>query len=104
MMIETVNDRAFIQKILCIWSRPVDAIDESNPGLGIEVNLLNKIDIVFMTAGVLNFAPAESDLAINSGEQRLLAFVRSRSWNILANQALCVIRQHSGWFAGRLVF
>src|SRR5206468_5652839 len=62
------------------------------------------VDVVGMTSGVLNFAPAEADLAIDSEEKRLLALVFSWLGNIFGYQILGAIKQHAGRFVVVLSF
>src|ERR1043166_2787477 len=97
MVIERINGRAFFQKILRVFTWTVNAIHETDFGGTISVSFLDEIDISLricghsvseVAAGVLNFAPAESDLAIDSSDQRLLALARRWCWNIFAHEFL----------------
>src|SRR5438876_6425207 len=104
MVIERVEGRSFFQEILRIFTRAKDAINKSNFDFAGLKPLLNKIDIFLVAAGVLNFAPAETDFAIDSSEQRMLALARSGLWNIFRDQVLRVIEKHAVRFARRFVF
>ena len=66
MMIERVERRSFFQKVLRIFSRAKNAIDEPDFGFAVSERLLNKSDIFLVAAGVLNFAPAEPNLAFDA--------------------------------------
>src|ERR1051325_935442 len=97
MMIERINGRAFSQKVLGVFARTVNAIHETDLGGAVAVSFLNKIDISLgvgrhsiskVAAGILNFAPAESALAIDSRDQLLLALARRWCWNIFAHEFL----------------
>ena len=90
--------------MLRIFSGPVNRVDEPDFNFAGLKRLLNKIDIFLVAAGVLNFAPAEPHLAIDSGEQRLLALGRGWLRNTFLDQIHCVIEQHPGWLTARFVF
>src|SRR6059058_6316782 len=92
MVIERVEGRSFFQQILRIFTRAKDAINKSNFDFAGLKPLLNKIDIFLVAAGVLNFAPAKPDLAIDSGKQRLLALRLGWLRDIFCDQLLGVIR------------
>ena len=100
-MFECVEHRAFLQKIVRVRSWTKTRIHKPDIGFAVRVNLLNKIDIVLVAAGVLNFAPAQTDLALDSGEQCLLAIACSWFGNIFFDKVHRVIEQHSGRFTGR---
>ncbi len=61
---------------------PVNRIDKTQFYFPVVEALADYVDVVGMTSGVLNFAPAEADLAIDSEEKRLLALVFSWLGNI----------------------
>src|SRR4029453_17676795 len=70
MMVEGINCQSRAQKVLRIFPRPINRIDESDFDFaGLEC-LPDKIDIVFVAAGVLNFAPAQPHLTIDPAQQR----------------------------------
>ena len=104
MMIERADRRAFLQKVLRVFARPINAIDQPDLCSAFAVNFFDEINVVLVTAGILNFAPAEADLAIDSGEQHLFAIARRRLRNIFANEFLRGVEQHSGRLAGLFVF
>src|SRR5205807_4673329 len=68
MMIEGVEGDAFLQEIIRVVARTVNAIGETNLRFAVAVNFFDKIDVFLVAAGVLNLAPTESDLAIDSGK------------------------------------
>src|SRR5260370_29130367 len=104
MMTESVQGRSLFQKVLRIFSRTKNAINKSNFDFAGLKRLLNKIDIFLVAAGILNFAPAKPDLAIDSAKQRLLAISLGWLRNIFCDQLLGVIEKHPRRFARRFVF
>ena len=104
VVIVIVDGRSFYQKSLCIFPRPINRVDKAQFYFSLVETFSNYFDVVCIAAGVLNFAPAEFDLAIHCEKDRLLALSFSRLRNILRHQILRAIEQHSGRFAGRLVF
>ena len=67
-MIELIDCRSFAQEVLRILARSINRIDESNFRCAINVGVPDKIDIVLVAAGILDFAPAETDLAIDPAQ------------------------------------
>ena len=67
-VIEFIDCRSFFQKSLRIFARSVNRIDESNFRCAINVGVPDKIDIVLVAAGILDFAPAQTDLAIDPAQ------------------------------------
>jgi hypothetical protein len=59
----------------------------------------DKIDVFFVAAGVLDLAPAKSDFAVNSPQQRLLALSFSGFRDVSRDKVLRVIEQDPAWLA-----
>src|SRR5437660_1116407 len=97
MVIERVNRRSFAQEILRILTRTVDGVNESNFDFSGFECFPDKIDIFFVAAGVLDLAPAEFNLAVDSAQQRLFALAFRGFWNVPRNKVLRIIEQHSVW-------
>src|SRR5207302_10495787 len=76
-----------------------------NPDLRFAVSqrFLHERDLILVTSSILNFAPAETDLALYSEQEGLLALGRPRSGNVFGHQILGVVQQHSSRFARFLV-
>src|SRR5438309_11289707 len=104
MVIERVEGRSFFQEILRIFTRAKDAINKSNFDFAGLKPLLNKIDIFLVTAGVLNFAPAEPDFAVDSSEQCLFTLRFGWLRNTSLDQIHRVIEKHYIRLAGGTVF
>ena len=98
-MIERVNGASFAQEILRILTGTVDGVNESNFDFSGFECFPDKIDVFFVTAGVLNLAPAEFDLAVDSAQQRFFALAFSGFGDVPRNKVLRVIEQHSIWLA-----
>src|SRR5260370_40064379 len=64
VVIVIVDGRSFFQKSLRIFPRPINRVDKADLDFAFAEKFSDKIDIVFVAAGVLNFAPAEPDLAV----------------------------------------
>ena len=97
MVIERVDGGSFAQEILRVLTGTVDGVDESNFDFASLECILDQIDVFLVAAGVLNFAPAEFDLAVDSAQQRLFALRFSSFWNVFCDKVLRVIEQHSVW-------
>ena len=104
VVIVIVDGRSLFQKSLRIFPRPINRVDKAQFYFSLVETFSNYFDVVCIAAGVLNFAPAEFDLAIHCEKDRLLALSFSRLRNILRHQILRAIEQHSGRFTGRVVF
>ena len=57
-------------------------------------------DIRQLASRILDFAPAQRDLAFHAGEERFLPLSFGWLWNIFRHESLRVIEQHSGRLAG----
>ena len=68
MMIERVDRRSAAQKILRIFARTVDGVDESNFDFSGFEFFADNVDIFLVTSGILDFAPAEFELAVDSAQ------------------------------------
>ena len=99
VMVERVDYRSFAQKTLRVVARAVNAIHKTQFHFAGFEHLVEKIDVVVMAAGVLDFAPAEFDFAIDSSQERLLALGVGRFRNIFLDQIHRVIEQHAVRFA-----
>src|SRR6266542_418591 len=66
MVMKLVNCRPSSQEILCIFARTINGIDNSYFYFPIGECFLNQFDVFHVAAGILNFAPAEPDLAIDA--------------------------------------
>src|SRR5437773_12490170 len=77
MMIERVKGASFAQEILRILTGTVDGVNESNFDFSGFECFPDKIDVLFVTAGVLNLALAEFDLAGDSAQHLFFALAVS---------------------------
>src|ERR1700730_9190641 len=94
---------SFAQKAFRIFTWSVDRVYEPYFRFTSVEDTVNKIDIVIAAAGILDFAPAEVDLALDSSEQRLLSLSVSRLGNIFCDEILCVVEEHPVWFTIRFI-
>src|SRR5947207_15756097 len=101
MMIERVNGASFAQEILRILTGTVDGVNESNFDFSGFECFPDKVDVFFVTPGVLDFAPAKFDLAVDSAQQRLLALAFRGFGDVPRNRILRLIEKHSVGFAVR---
>ena len=99
MVIERVDDGSFAQEILRVLAGTVDGVDESTFDFASSECFLDNIDVFPVAAGVLKFAPAEFDLALDSAQQRLFPLRLSSFWNAFSDKVLRVIEQHSVWLS-----
>ena len=103
-MIVGVDRRSLAQKTLRIFARAENGIGKTQFHFFLVETFSNYFDIVGIAAGVLNFAPAEVDLALDSEQKRLLALSFSRFRNIFCDKVLPIVEQHPVRFAGCFVF
>ena len=68
MMIECVDRRSVAQKILHIFARTVNGVDESNFDFSGFEFFPDNVDIFLVTASILDFAPAEFEFAVDSAQ------------------------------------
>src|SRR5882724_6301041 len=97
MVIEPVDGGSFAQEILRVLAGTVDGVYKSTFDFASPECILDNINVFLVAAGVLDFAPAEFDLAVDSAQQRLFPLRLSSFWNVFCDKVLCVIEQHSVW-------
>jgi len=66
MVIEPVDCRPVSQEILCIFTGTINGIDKSDFCFPIGERFLDQFDVCLVAAGILNFALAEPDFAIDA--------------------------------------
>ena len=100
-VIECIQGRAIFQQCVGGFTGAVSGIEHAQFHFSGGVGAPDDFLIRQLTAGVLNFAPAEFDLAIDALEQRLLGLSFGRLGNIFRDQIHRIIEQHSVWIAVR---
>ncbi len=103
-MIVGADCRSFVQELLSIFAGPVNRVDKPQLHFSIIEAFANYFDVIGMAAGILDFAPAETDLAIDSEQKCLFSFGLGWFRNVLRGQIHRVIEQHAGRLTGLLVF
>ena len=82
------------QQCLRIVTWSINRVYKSNfHFVGVEC-LQDKIDIFFVTAGILNFAPPEADFPLHAADEGRLPLRFGRFRNIFRHQVLRVVQQH----------
>ena len=102
-MIVGADCRSFAEELLSIFAGPVNGVDKPQLHLSFIETFANYFDVVGMAAGILDFAPAELDLAIDSEQKCLFFFGLGWLRNILRGQIHRVVEQHAGRLASGFV-
>jgi len=91
VVIVGVDRRSLAQKTLRIFARAENGIGKTQFHFFLVETFSNYFDIVGIAAGVLNLAPAEVDLALDSEQKRPLAIGFSRFRNIFCDKVLRIV-------------
>ena len=103
MMIVGVDCRSFPQELLNIFAGPVNGVDKPQLHFSFIEAFANYFDVTGMAAGVLNFTPTETDLAIDSEQKCLFSFGLGWFRNVLRGQIHRVVEQHASRLASGFV-